>query len=292
MSPTGGSKVVDNPVQLHDKASQLAFKLYLFTIFSCLGKYIDGKHIKLKYVLDALVTTLPCTFDLRKYPFTKQVCVLNAFFGSPAKLPSIKIRLNGNDEDEKMKASFSFETRELGEFYLTNETLHKGSFKGSVVFLLELEGLYGFHVLNSFTPSALMFLVSYSTLFFPIHDFNERIMVSLTSLLVLTALFTQASNTSVRTSYFKYLDIWYVTMITFNFLIVICNVILHCVWTSTTRRKWHVIKDMKNSVHDSTNAKKLRSKTADTCCFFAKIMFAALFILFFATFFIAAKGLL
>ena len=239
-----------------------------------------------------MIKDLPCTFDLRKYPFNNQICVLNVFFGSPPLLPPLKIRLNGKDKENEAEAYLTSNFRELGEFYLANATIKLGTLPGSVVFYLYLEGLYGYHVLNSFTPSALMLLISYSTLYFPIPDFNERIMVSLTSLLVLTALFTQTSDTSVRTSYFKYLDIWYVSMITFSFLIVMCNAILHSIWTNINRQKLHVVNDADNCIHCLPSAiAKARSRNAIRFCFLTKIFFPVSVIAFIAIFCIAAKGL-
>ena len=52
-------------------------------------------------------------------------------------------------------------------------------------------------------------------------DFNERIMVSLTALLVLAALFSQASSTSVKTPYYKLIDVWYAALIALCFAAVI-----------------------------------------------------------------------
>ena len=89
------------------------------------------------------------------------------------------------------------------------------------------ESLFGYHLMNSFTPSTLMILITYASLFFPLVNFNERVMVSLTALLVLAAFFIQFSHHSVKTSYFKLIDVWYVIMIFFGFIVVIFNIIVH-----------------------------------------------------------------
>ena len=111
---------------------------------------------------------------------------------------------------------------------------------------IHLQTLYGFHILNSFTPSLLILLISYASLFFPIPDFNERVMVSLIALLVLAAFFTQASNASVRTPYFKLLDIWYVVLIFYCFIIVMFNAVLHKmysdqIWNEKRNKVTHTV---------------------------------------------------
>ena len=92
---------------------------------------------------------------------------------------------------------------------------------------LYISGQAAHHILNSFAPSTFMFLISYSTLYFPLTDFNERIMASLTSLLVLVSLSAQSSGNYVRTPYLKAIDFWFVLLIIYCFLVVICNVVIN-----------------------------------------------------------------
>lgn len=51
-------------------------------------------------------------------------------------------------------------------------------------------------------------------------------MVSLTSLLVLAALFSQTSQSIPKTAYLKHIDVWYIVLITIDFLIIIILVII------------------------------------------------------------------
>ena len=106
------------------------------------------------------------------------------------------------------------------EPYLNNETA------GVMVSIL-FKAQYGYYILNNYLPSFLMFVIAYSTFFFPLSNFNERVMVSLTSQLVLAAFFSQASESTVHTPYVKMIDAWFAGLITFNFLIVIVNVIVN-----------------------------------------------------------------
>ncbi|KAK3860713.1 hypothetical protein Pcinc_033254 [Petrolisthes cinctipes] len=62
-------------------------------------------------------------------------------------------------------------------------------------------------------------------------DFTNRIMIALTAQLVLAALFTSTTQSSVKTPYLKLIDVWYAAVITFCFIIIISqtliNVLLH-----------------------------------------------------------------
>ncbi|MPC32133.1 Glycine receptor subunit alpha-2 [Portunus trituberculatus] len=50
---------------------------------------------------------------------------------------------------------------------------------------------------------------------------QDRIMVSLTSLLVLTGLMTQTSQSIPKTAYLKLIDVWYIVLIFIDFLIIV-----------------------------------------------------------------------
>ena len=51
-------------------------------------------------------------------------------------------------------------------------------------------------------------------------------MVSITSLLVLAALFTQASQNLPSTSYIKLIDVWYTSLVIIDFIIISCLVLV------------------------------------------------------------------
>ena len=72
-----------------------------------------------------------------------------------------------------------------------------------------------------------MVLICYFTFFFELDDFNDRIMVSLTALLVLATLFTQITETTPTTSYLKLLDVWFVACILVDFFIIVILVVIN-----------------------------------------------------------------
>ncbi|KAL7646764.1 UNVERIFIED_CONTAM: hypothetical protein RMT77_002019 [Armadillidium vulgare] len=177
--------------------------------------------MKIRYTLN-YVLSVPCRFNLRKYPFGKQS------FNIAFKIRNIKNASNFEF------VYFKNVTNSSDLYYHGNITLGEYDFvsadhrvnKKAVVITIHLVNLYGFHMLNSFVPTVLICIIAFSTLIFPIKDSSDRVMLSLTALLVLAALFTQSSNTSAITNYFKLLDIWFVVSLFYCFMIVIYNILL------------------------------------------------------------------
>ncbi|XP_050727803.1 uncharacterized protein LOC127004285 [Eriocheir sinensis] len=85
---------------------------------------------------------------------------------------------------------------------------------------------FGYYVGNAILPSTFLVTICYLTFWFSLDDFQDRIMVSLTSLLVLTGLLTQTSQSMPKTAYLKLIDIWYITFIFIDFLIIVVLVVI------------------------------------------------------------------
>ncbi|ROT73560.1 Ligand-gated ion channel 50 [Penaeus vannamei] len=83
--------------------------------------------------------------------------------------------------------------------------------------VLTLTNLYGYYISAVYIPTFLLIIVSYLTFFFPLDDFSNRITVSLTSLLVLSALFSQVASGLPKTAYLKLIDIWFLFCIMTDF---------------------------------------------------------------------------
>ncbi|KAL7646768.1 UNVERIFIED_CONTAM: hypothetical protein RMT77_002023 [Armadillidium vulgare] len=188
--------------------------------------------MRILYTFESIMK-VPCSFNLQRYPFGKQSCNF-AFMIRDVKYSSnSEFVYDGNVTDG---SNLIYDgNKQLGEYNFVSAN-HEIGKNGAVVVTIHLVNLYGFHMLNSFVPTLLICIIAYSTLIFPIKDFSDRVMLSLTALLVLAALFTQSSNTSVITPYFKLLDIWYVVSIFYCFMIVIYNILLRK-FTSVQERK-------------------------------------------------------
>ena len=203
------------------------------------------------------------------------------------------MKLSRNPNITEKKIEFHGKSRTLGEYYLLDSVARLGEYDSSIVVELTLKGLYGYHLVNSFTPSLLIYLICYATLFLPIKDFNERLMVSMTALLVIAALFTQASNASVRTSYFKYLDIWFVVLIAFCFLLVIFNIWLHKIYNENIDHLASRQKSTYEAVPQEENSKTLPYfQTAQYYNLVFRILFAVFLFIFCVLFCCAAMEII
>ncbi|KAL7646772.1 UNVERIFIED_CONTAM: hypothetical protein RMT77_002027 [Armadillidium vulgare] len=153
-------------------------------------------------------------------------------------------------------------------------------------------------MLNSFVPTLLICIIAYSTLIFPIKDFSDRVMLSLTALLVLAALFTQSSNTSVITPYFKLLDIWFVVSIFYCFMIVMHNIFLRKFMSIAERKaKNTLINAIEENLDENCDFKKSETpnqwkKKLVFYNFVALIFFSAFYILFLFLFCLAAAEII
>ncbi|XP_037795667.1 gamma-aminobutyric acid receptor subunit gamma-2-like [Penaeus monodon] len=188
-----------------------------------MGRSLPGWKQNLSVYSECRVT-LPCNFQFHRFPFGSHVCNGTFYFLKAAVEMMWKRKTTVDDAEYNGDSN-------LLDFRLVNVTsetavtpLTDGKELTFLVISLHLQSLFDYHLLNSFGPSALMFVICYATLFIPISDFNERIMVSLTAMLVLAALFSQATDSYVKTPYFKLIDIWYAIIIALCFIIVLVNV--------------------------------------------------------------------
>ena len=185
-----------------------------------LGRSTKWKTFSIEYYFNGLFR-IPCRFDLRKYPFESQRCELNTWFDVP-------VRHIFNFSSYYPNGAVTFRGRSrIGEYSFRSAYSETRNNNQSVSMFIELDPFFGYHLLNSFLTSFLILLICFATFFFRVDDFNERIMVSLTALLVLTALFTQANSVTVNTSYLKLLDIWYAVLIISAFFSVVLNTALN-----------------------------------------------------------------
>ena len=167
-----------------------------------------------------------CELHLTAYPFDKQKC-------------SFEIHLEDISKDH-IKTIYTggvvFNgSKELREYEITSvdiieEETH-GTHNGYKV-TITLANLYAYFLFSTYTPTFLMVVICWLTFYFPIDDFNDRIMVSLTALLVLATLFAQITQTTPNTSCLKVLDVWFVACIVAVFLIASCHVYINSLGNS------------------------------------------------------------
>ena len=114
-------------------------------------------------------------------------------------------------------------------------------------------------------------------------------MVTLTSLLVLAALFTQTSQSIPKTAYLKLIDVWYIVLIIIDFLIIISVVIIENIRLSTSNIASPGISMVKISPSESKNVytkRKLAIQVNKIC----KIIFPVFILIFLSVIATLAQG--
>ena len=115
-------------------------------------------------------------------------------------------------------------------------------------------------------------------LFFLFNFFSQdRVMVSLTAMLVLVSFFSKTSEYIPRTSYLKLIDIWFVFLITYNFGVIISMVIIEKI-----RFKTMVVQEKENfkSCKTSKDTPNWKTKFSEKMNDVSKLFFMFILVAF------------
>ena len=170
-----------------------------------------------------------CIFALRKFPFDRQNCTF---------IMTMESDKQSNVSFAKYDPAIEYDGPEIvKEFEIAQITTYTGMTKTRTVFKFTviMQRMYITQIISAFFPTCLLWLLAYFTLFIKIDDFNERIMVSVTVLLVLAALLSSINASLPETSYFKYIDLWFLWYTVNIFLITVFHMILKEINFNTTR---------------------------------------------------------
>ncbi|XP_042890939.1 uncharacterized protein LOC122265619 isoform X2 [Penaeus japonicus] len=196
-----------------------------------MGHEADGVNTAVEVYLGVLAT-VPCQFQLQLYPFDTQLCNLSFVLTNSPWSRVFDKALPGNH------VPYLNARRSLLEYVLEDQTTAVGwlmqAADNNTYFVLSyhLRRLYGYHIMNSYFPTLLMFVISYATFYFQLDDFTNRIMISLTAQLVLAALFSSTTRSSVKTPYLKLIDVWFAVIITSCFLIIVFQTLINVIFHS------------------------------------------------------------
>ncbi|XP_045129533.1 uncharacterized protein LOC123515136 isoform X2 [Portunus trituberculatus] len=127
--------------------------------------------------------TYTCDFDLIMFPFDAQVCFLRFTLVSAAATYMQLVPAAANYSGPPALIEYT-----IGR--LDMERVSGGEFS-TIQVNVRFIRRYGFYLLTLYIPTTLLMVIAYATFFFKIDDFNSRIVVALTALLVLASLFTQ-----------------------------------------------------------------------------------------------------
>ncbi|XP_063885586.1 uncharacterized protein LOC135113890 [Scylla paramamosain] len=165
-------------------------------------------------------TLFVCDFDLMLYPFDSQYCDMH--------LRMLSASSNYLEFNALETTAVYIGSKMLLEYHLAQPTLHydnSGEFSEARV-RIPLTRRSGYAILNIYTPSLILLVISYVSLFFRPHIFEVRVMTTLTALLVMATLFTQVSSSLPKTSYFKMVDVWLLFCIVISFMVIIFHAII------------------------------------------------------------------
>ncbi|KAG7160120.1 Ligand-gated ion channel 50-like [Homarus americanus] len=184
-----------------------------------------------------------CSMNLRNFPFDTQQCHL-------------LLRLTSARLDFLI-------WQDLNVTYLGEITLYRR---------------FWFYLTSTYLPTIMLMVISYASLYCKRENTDLRVMMSLTTLLVLYALYQQISDGLPRTSYTKAIDVWCFFAITFIFTMVIFHVLVDLTGKISygLRRRRHVSipKEVSWSVDEPKPKKGSRSMVA------ARIIYAIIVFIF------------
>ncbi|KAK8386807.1 hypothetical protein O3P69_017915 [Scylla paramamosain] len=158
-----------------------------------------------------------CQFDLSMYPFDVQACrvVVRSVLG----VRSLSLLSEG---------VHFLGSRRLLEYYVREVRAEGGHREGlsHVTLHFTFYNLFKYYICGTYVPTTLLLSITHLTFFFHLDDFTNRVMVSLTALMVMSTLFLQTNQAMPRTAYLKLVDIWFVFCIVMNFSVVLLVVVI------------------------------------------------------------------
>ncbi|XP_059081415.1 uncharacterized protein LOC131879190 [Tigriopus californicus] len=143
-----------------------------------------------------------CQFDLQYYPFDTQVCNLEFVIQG---LPEQYVKLELDHKGVEFVG-----TRSLVEYDIQMEDIelktieNKSAVAVRVIFRRRME----FHVTNTFLQTFILIGIGYMSLHFDVDNFSDRIMVTLTTMLVIATITASIQESLPKTSYYKLIDWW------------------------------------------------------------------------------------
>ncbi|XP_064087346.1 ligand-gated ion channel 50-like [Macrobrachium nipponense] len=104
---------------------------------------------------------------------------------------------------------------------------------------LTSSNLSNYFLSSTYLPTFVVAVIGYMTFFFPVNDFSDRFIVSLTGLLVEAAFFMQTSSSIPQTAYIKMIDIWFMFCIVYFFLLMTALLLINKCLVRNGRKIMH-----------------------------------------------------
>jgi len=191
---------------------------------------LSGLEVYEEYVYDGGMNILEvaqrfrieydCMFQLAKFPFDEQQC---DFILKMALERNNSIALVLDEPSIIYNGDIKMDQFHIGP--MISNTINNEN-ETRFVLTLQMDRLFNDQMINTFMPTFLLWMLCYSTMFIRIDDFNDRFMGAVTSLLVLAALLSSISQSLPQTSYFKYIDLWFLWYLANIFCMIVYHILL------------------------------------------------------------------
>ena len=148
-----------------------------------------------------------CVFRVKYFPFDGDVCSFAMMIKGHRHVPIMfmedgPIIYGGPDQVDQ------FDIGEMIVFIEGNDE------KSTCTFTISMKRNFTNQLLTTFLPTFILWLLAYATLFINTEHSSDRLMVAVTTLLVLAALLSAINKDMPKTSYIKFLDVWFAWHIT------------------------------------------------------------------------------
>ena len=228
-----------------------------------------------------------CTYRMTNYPFDEQTCQFK-----------MKIKaLNGRNVtfvedypgvqyvgDNLIK---QFKIIDVRSFI---KDLKEPSFNGSVslfIFELTMDRNYYDQIQMIFIPTFLLWFVAYMTLYVSIDDFGNRCKIAVSILLILVSLLGATTQDFPKTTYFKFIDLWFFWYILSIFLIILHHILLENIdkarhdWTTFSANHLRGPKDNGNNTTNCCRSKYLTKNNINRIAKFVFLVANMIFMMFY-----------
>ena len=170
-----------------------------------------------------------CQFDLEKYPFDTQLCVFGLDLQGKK---DEKFIISGKDKE----IIFYTGSKDVADFVVENVFSNLTRCVGpesspiptdqELVLCIFIKRSHADQLVSIFCPTMLFWVLAYFTMFLDVDDISNRSRTSVTLLLVLIALLQTVKKDFPKTTYYKFVDMWFLWYVFNIFIISICHIIL------------------------------------------------------------------
>ncbi|KAG0730363.1 Gamma-aminobutyric acid receptor subunit beta-like [Chionoecetes opilio] len=178
----------------------------------------SGAENELEYSLE-FESNVHCDLNLELYPFDSQRCAITItvtnVIDKAVRYPSPPLHLAHPHVPSHP------------EFTVTSLTLSLQNKSTTALLRFCLHRRPVHHLFSTFFPTVLLHAIGYASFFLPLDNFQDRSVMSLTTLLALVALYSESLAALPSTSYLKHVDIWFVFSIAFLTTIVIAHLLIN-----------------------------------------------------------------